>query len=186
MHIEQKTFVTNLKNSYPQYFSNVKVLEVGSHNVNGTIRDFFHNCEYIGLDVGPGDGVDIVCSGHQYDGEDSHFDITISTECFEHNPYWFDTFLNMIRMCKPGGMVAFTCAGLSRPEHGTNRSQSWTSEHTINVGWGDYYRNLTKEDFTSRINFDRIFSKYVFIDGYYFNSYMQEYPIDLYFWGLKR
>jgi len=28
------------------------------------------------------------------------FDCTISVECFEHNPFWLETFVNMLRMTR--------------------------------------------------------------------------------------
>ena len=188
MHTEQMVFVQNLKNTFPRYFNNCSVLEVGSCNVNGTIRTYFENCNYTGVDVGAGPCVDVVCSGHEYAGPDNFYDLVISTECFEHNPFWFQTFLNMIRMCKSGGMVAFTCAGSFRPEHGTLRSVPGASPLTANIGWGEYYKNLTSDDFKSKLNFDDIFNKgeYFFIDSYYFDNYIYRGPMDLYFWGIKK
>ena len=84
-HVEQNEFIQSVKNHYPQYFNGVKVLEVGSLDLNGTVRGSFTNCDYTGLDVGPGPGVDIVCSGHVYDAPDNTFDTVISCESFEHN-----------------------------------------------------------------------------------------------------
>jgi SAM-dependent methyltransferase len=187
MHTEQMVFIQNLRNTYPQYFNNCTVLEVGSCNVNGTIRHLFTDCEYVGLDVGPGPCVDIVCSGHQYAGPSDHYDMVISTECFEHNPYWFETFVNMIRMCRPDGLVAFTCASGIRPEHGTSRSHPSASHLTLGVGW-EYYKNLSEEDFTSRMNFENHFlsGEYTFIKSYYFDNFIQRGPMDLYFWGIKK
>ena len=50
-HNEQKRFVENLKRKASNYFKEQSVLEVGSLNVNGTVRDFFEDCSYIGIDV---------------------------------------------------------------------------------------------------------------------------------------
>ncbi len=50
-----------------------------------------------------GPGVDVVSSGHALDFPDETFDVTLSCECFEHNPYWLETFRNMHRMTKAGG-----------------------------------------------------------------------------------
>lgn len=188
MHIEQSQFIRYLKNTYPNFFRNCFVLEIGSCNVNGSIRENFENCNYIGIDVGAGDCVDEVCSGHEYAAPNNSFDMVISTECFEHNPFWFETFQNMIRMCKPGGMVAFTCAGEIRPEHGTSRVDPASSPLTQAIGWGDYYRNLSSEDFKSKMNFDDVFfeNNYVFIDSYYWLDNVYSKPIDLYFWGIKK
>lgn len=186
MHTEQTTFIQYIKNTYPQYFNNCVVLEIGSLNVNGTARIFFQNCGYVGVDVGPGDGVDVVCSGHEYNAPDNIFDIVFSTECFEHNPYWFETFQNMIRVCKSGGMVFFTCAGMCRPEHGTARMDPASSPLTNAIGWGEYYRNLQAADFRSRMNFSDIFSTHCFIDSNYFDGRIYDKPMDLYFWGIKK
>lgn len=181
-------FIANLKNKYPQYFANCFVLEIGSHNINGTIRDFFENCNYLGIDVGHGPCVDIVCSGHEFNAANDMFDMVISTECFEHNPYWFETFMNMIRICKPGGMISFTCASSGRPEHGTSRSDPGSSPLSNSIGWGEYYKNLTSSDFKDKINFDDYFSpsEYKFIESYYHVNILYEHPMDLYFWGIKK
>ena len=40
-HPEQKAFFSQLKLLYPQYFERAKVGEVGSLNINGTVRSFF-------------------------------------------------------------------------------------------------------------------------------------------------
>lgn len=188
MHNEQAVFVQTLKNTYPHYFNNCSILEVGSCNINGTIRDYFENCEYVGIDVGPGNCVDIVCSGHEYDGPSNYFNTVISTECFEHNPFWLETFTNMIRMCKSGGLIAFTCAGEIRPEHGTFRSNPDASHLTNSIGWGDYYRNLSASDFTSKIDFNKHFApnEYTFVDGYSYEYRLYRRPMDLYFWGFKK
>ena len=42
------------------------VLECGSYNVNGSVRDLFAVREYIGLDWRPGPGVDVVNLVHEY------------------------------------------------------------------------------------------------------------------------
>ena len=53
-HREQIDWVANLKNKFPDRFSKVKVLEVGTLNINGTIRDFFVDSQHTGIDVGAG------------------------------------------------------------------------------------------------------------------------------------
>ena len=95
-HLQQAEYVKSLKKIYPHFFSKKKVLEVGSLNINGSIRDFFYECEYVGIDVGEGEGVDLVCEGQKYDAPNETFDVSCSAECFEHNPFWLETFLNMI------------------------------------------------------------------------------------------
>jgi len=52
-HPAQMAFVARLKERFPASFKNQKVLEVGSLNLNGSIRQFFEQCSYLGVDVGP-------------------------------------------------------------------------------------------------------------------------------------
>lgn len=176
-HSEQKTFVSNLKNNYFQFFKHKKVLEIGSLNINGTIRDFFEDCEYTGIDLEEGPGVDIVCEGQNYDNPDCSYDVVCSLECFEHNPYWFETFKNMIRLCSPNGLVFFTCATKGREEHGTHNNKPEDSPFTLNKGW-DYYKNLTEIDFLNKIDLSKYFKYHSF-------SVNQE-SHDLYFFGIKK
>jgi SAM-dependent methyltransferase len=176
MHKEEVDFVESVKSLSPKNFVNVKVLEVGSLNINGSIKDLFKDCDYIGLDIGEGKGVDIVCEGQNYNAPDETYDTVISCECFEHNPYWLETFKNMTRMCKKnGGLVIFTCGTTGRQEHGTLRSQSEASPLTIQKGW-NYYKNLAEEDFVSN-NLLEAFKEYKFS--------VHEKNRDLYFYGYK-
>lgn len=145
-HPSQLDYVRRVKELFPQYFANKRVLEIGSLDISGTTRTFFTDCEYVGIDLDAGPGVDVVCEGQDYDAPDASFDVVISCEVMEHNPRWVDTVRNMIRLCKPDGMVMFTCATLGRGEHGTARSDPNSSPFTVEKGW-NYYRNLTHRDF---------------------------------------
>ena len=205
-HDYQHEFVEYVKNNNEDFFSDKKVLEVGSLNINGSVRDLFNDCDYIGIDVGEGIGVDVVCSGHEYDASDDTFDVTLSTECFEHNPYWAETFANMVRLTKSGGLVFFTCATTGRPEHGTTRTSPRCSPLTIKKGW-DYYLNLEENDFRDIFeeSFDEVFQTYEFhstvednktpfvvnlIEKYkdqnFINGYPYKFAADLYFWGIMK
>jgi len=174
-HIQQIEYVNSIKLDYPNYFKNKKVLEVGSLDINGSVRTFFEDCDYTGIDVGDGNGVDIVCEGQNFPGEPDYYDVVISCECFEHNPYWVETFENMYRMCKPAGLIVMTCATTGRKEHGTSRTKPNKSPLTVAKGW-DYYKNLTEEDFRNNMNFDGTFSKYEFSEN--------KKSLDLYFVGI--
>lgn len=176
-HATQREYIGILAERLPGFFRDCRVLEVGSLDINGSIRDFYKNCDYIGLDIGAGKGVDVVCEGQKYDAPDNSFDHVISCEVMEHNPHWVPTFKNMIRLCRPGGLVVMTCAATGRVEHGTTRTTAADSPLTTEAGW-DYYRNLTKEDFASQIALDADFSSY-FLDINW-GSY------DLCFCGIKR
>jgi SAM-dependent methyltransferase len=175
-HKEQAEYIASVKTRFPQFFHRGRVLEVGSLNINGTVRDFFDAEEYIGIDIGEGPGVDVVSGGHKYKSK-KKFDCVISCECFEHNPYWEATFANMVSLTKNGGLVIFTCATTGRPEHGTSRTTPQDSPLTIAEGWS-YYRNLTQENFEGMFNFDFMFKEKCFS--------LNSSSCDLYFWGIKK
>jgi SAM-dependent methyltransferase len=144
-HPEQIELVHHVKNQFPAFFTQKKVLEIGSLDINGSVRGLFNDCDYTGLDIAPGKGVDVVCMGQDYDAPDDSFDAVISCEAMEHNPYWQATMVNMIRLTKPGGLVIMTCATIGRAEHGTSRTDAYSSPLTVEQGW-TYYCNLTGRD----------------------------------------
>lgn len=146
-HPEQLAFFEAVARANAGRVDGATVLEVGSYDVNGSIRRIFGTSStYVGVDLTEGPGVDLVGFGHEVDHPDDTYDLTVSGECFEHDPHWRDTFANMVRMTRPGGLVVFTCASHGRPEHGTRRSDVTDSPGTQAEGM-DYYRNLTAADF---------------------------------------
>jgi SAM-dependent methyltransferase len=171
-HPEQMRFVASLTRTFPWHFRNTKVVEVGSLDINGSVRQFFYEPTlYIGCDVGAGPGVDIVCAGHELPFANK-FDVAISCECFEHDKHWQKTFAKMVEMVKDNGLVIFSCATTGRPEHGTTKSSPQDAPYT-----NDYYKNLTKEDFEASFDLKKLFLKYEFSTN--------EGSKDLYFWGQK-
>ena len=174
-HPQQLAFIELVRKIFPSHFNNKKVLEIGSLNINGSVRPYFTNCDYLGIDVGEGKDVDLVCHGDTYDAPNDSYNVTISCECFEHNPQWVETFQNMIRLTESNGLVIMTCATEGRPEHGTTRTTPADSPLTLH--W-DYYKNLTIEDFKKHFNFLEIFKDFDFI----YNLAAG----DLYFYGIKR
>ena len=146
-HEQQHRFISLVNELFlPKVKAGLRVLEVGSYDVNGTNRKVFAGATYTGADLCTGPGVDIVCSGHEVSLSDGSVDVALSTECFEHNPYWRETFLNMHRMTARDGVVIVTCAGRGRLEHGTSRTTPGSSPGTHAIG-SEYYRNLNPSDF---------------------------------------
>ena len=175
-HFEQQQFVQSVKNEFPSFFHGGRIIEMGSLDINGSVRRFFEEPkEYVGVDVGPGRGVDVVCEGQDYDGATGSFDVAISAECFEHNPHWEATFANMHRLVRDEGLLVMTCATVGRPEHGTTRSDRGSSPLTVGKGW-DYYKNLIEEDFYNAFPIACMFSEHCFK--------VNTSSHDLYFWGL--
>lgn len=176
MHWQAYSFVQVVRRNLPQYFYNSKVIEFGAACVNYSISSLFEHTEkYFGIDLTDAQGVDIICEAQSVN-LGSSFDVAVSCECFEHNPYYLETFQNMIKHVRPGGLVLFTCATTGRPEHGTTRTTPEQSPGTQTIGW-DYYRNVTKNDFSDEV-LGNSFSSYCFFE----NSASQ----DLYFVGIKK
>ena len=129
-----------MKEKFPEYFRNVRVLDIGSLDINGSTREFFDPAYYIGVDLAPGKGVDVVSPGHLYDSG-FQFDVVTTSECLEHDMYWIDTLRNMVRLLRPGGLLIGTCATTGRPEHGTRRTTP-SDAPLLQGEWADYYSNL--------------------------------------------
>ena len=118
-HLQQQAFISKVKKAHPVFFKDKKVLGIGTFNVKGTESSYFSGGEFIGLDIGPGEGVDIVCPAQDYDAPDESFDCVISCECWEHNPFYKESIQNAVRLLRSGGLFLFTCATTGRPVHGT-------------------------------------------------------------------
>ena len=172
-HPEQLEFVASVRQRFPGFFTGRRVLEVGSLDINGSVRGMFTDCDYVGVDVAPGRGVDVVAQGQALDYDDASFDVAISCECFEHNPFWLETFVNMRRMAS--ALVVFTCATEGRHEHGTSRTSPSDSPLTVGIGW-EYYRNLTAADFEDALPLADLFTAYEFL--------VNDSTHDLYFVGV--
>lgn len=83
-----------------------RILDVGAMNVNGSLRSLAPDgADYVGLDLEPGPGVDVVLEGRGYPFEADSFDACVSVSCFEHDAAFWDTFLEMARVTRPGGFV---------------------------------------------------------------------------------
>lgn len=147
MHDEARNFTLFVKKMLPDYFKDNCVLDVGSGDINGNNRFLFENCIYIGNDVIKAPNVTIVSKTKDLPFNNEYFNTIVSTECFEHDPEYKESFLKIYEMLKPDGLFLFTCASTGRAEHGTRRTSPNDSYGTIgNVDdMIDYYKNLTKK-----------------------------------------
>ena len=175
-HLSMQAFLTSIKSKFPLYFNSVRVLDIGSLDINGNNREFFENSDYVGVDLGEGKNVDVISLGHEYTS-DKKFDTVITTELLEHDIFWKKTFLNCVNLLKSHGLLLFTCASFGRPEHGTARTSPDASPFTSSMNlWENYYENRTVKDFVNILDFEEFFHEYSF-----------QYVLgDLYFYGIKK
>ena len=100
-----------------------KVLEVGSYNVNGSLRpilEAWKPARYTGIDIKEGSGVDIACNAEsilEKFGKES-FDAVISTELLEHVKDWKKVISNIKNVCKPNGIILITTRSHGASYHG--------------------------------------------------------------------
>src|SRR5579871_1928949 len=76
-------------------------------DLNGTLRDFARSgWTYIGVDLEPGKGVDqLLKEGEPLPFEAGYFDAVISSSALEHDPFFWQTFLELVRVLRPGGVL---------------------------------------------------------------------------------
>jgi hypothetical protein len=136
MHHEAKEFVRQFSTSRP-----LSVIEIGSLNVNGTIRDLFPNASWIGLDRSAGKCVDVVCDAQEFYPK-SAVDIVICCEVLEHANNWRELILKAFSWIIPGGAFIMTCAGLGRIPHSCDGGK---------LKHGEYYKNLSPPEVKAQI-----------------------------------
>jgi len=94
------------------------VLEVGSQNVNGCVRDLVPHA--IGTDMQAGANVDVVCRAEDllkcFDAE--AFDAVMSFDAFEHIKDWRGTVTAMWGLLRPNGWLVMTMASPQKGRHG--------------------------------------------------------------------
>jgi SAM-dependent methyltransferase len=178
MNTQVHNWGNKVKEKHPQYFVDNKVIEIGSANINGSLRELFTGGEYIGLDVAPYAGVDVVSIAHEYtDKPDGYFDVVFSTSALEHDMFWEKTLRKMVDLLRQGGLMFISVAS-TWPEHGCSRhcpEHSLTTK--INQEWADYYRNITAGDLAGVIDLNKEFLDWeMTLDS----------GMDLTFIGLKR
>jgi len=106
MHLSAMNNCVRFYNCYGKYFDNPKILDVGSYDVNGSLRSAFPaGTNYIGADIESGPNVDMVFDSHyKFPIEDNSIDIVVSSSCFEHSEMFWVTFLEVMRVLKPKGL----------------------------------------------------------------------------------
>lgn len=98
------------------------ILELGSRMIGHdplNYKDLFINApwKYVGADIQEGDNVDIVLTNtYSWNIDPDTYDVVISGQTFEHIPYFWLTWKEMVRVTKPGGYL-FIIAPSKGKEH---------------------------------------------------------------------
>lgn len=119
MHLSSIEHMKVLIETYLDRKKNLKVFDLGSYDVNGSYRPLFQNpvWNYQGIDLTDGPNVDIVLkSAYRLPLPSRSADVIISGQAFEHIEFFWLTWLEMVRVLKPGGLI-FLLAPSRGPEH---------------------------------------------------------------------
>jgi len=92
---------------YAQHKESGLVADIGSQDVNGTLKTVMPDrFTYLGLDAQKANNVDIVLDDtYQLPLEPDSVDILVSSSCLEHSEFFWLTFLEMVRVTKPDGLI---------------------------------------------------------------------------------
>lgn len=106
MHPASMMLMSNFKNKYGEELKGKKILDVGSQDINGSYRQMFLDlgCEYVGVDIVAGAGVDMVVPFDKLPFADGEFDCVISGQTLEHAEMPWELAKEMGRVLKQGGL----------------------------------------------------------------------------------
>ncbi len=84
----------------------LRILEVGSADVNGGLRGLAPaGSDYVGVDFAVAPGVDVILDDPMtLPFADASFDVCVTSSCFEHAPFFWQTAVEIARVLKPGGL----------------------------------------------------------------------------------
>lgn len=139
MHPGAFEFVSRYATSEP-----VSVVEVGSRDINGSIKSHFPAAVYTGIDLYPGPSVDVVCDALGYAPAEP-VDLVLICEVIEHCRYWTALLNRAYLWLKPGGKIIVTCAGPGRDPHSAIDGGDLRSD--------EYYANVTQDSLAEELHY---------------------------------
>lgn len=114
-------FVANILGASSLDWPTTRVLEIGSYNVNGSVRTIIEPRRpesYLGTDMRPGPGVDYVCPAEELrDHLTGSYGLVICCEVLEHAEHWRDVIATMKALTMPGGLMILTTRAPGFPLH---------------------------------------------------------------------
>lgn len=117
MHLQSRRLMTNFAQGVQVLFApDVRVLDVGSRDVNGTFREYFPTQRYLGIDIEAGPNVDVVVEEYSYPFADGSFPVIVSGSCLEHVRKPWLWMREVSRLLAPGGRLC-VIAPFMHPYH---------------------------------------------------------------------
>jgi len=141
-------FVRRVLEKYPL---RQDVLEFGSKNYNGSVRGAFPpETRYFGIDLVPGNGVDLIADATTY-RPPWPVDTVICNTLLEHTPYPDLVVFNAWQCLEPGGLLILVAPCDPWPEHGADGGPLKPGEHYANIteeqlrGWASMFEDVQIE-----------------------------------------
>ena len=103
MHLSSLEHMRGLVSRYLEPTARLRILDMGSYDVNGSYRPLFEepNWQYVGVDVEPGPNVDLVLSSpYRLPLPDENADVVISGQAFEHIEFFWLSWREMVRVLR--------------------------------------------------------------------------------------
>lgn len=116
MHGSVRQFVSRMAQQF-DLGACQRVLELGSYDVNGSVRDLLPATTYLGVDMREGPGVDLVLPPGAVLPELGTWDLVVSTEMLEHDERPWVSFARMASALTEGGFVLVTTRGFECGRH---------------------------------------------------------------------
>lgn len=112
MHLPSIELMKRFTDEYIPKDKEIKILDVGSRIIEGqeqigSYRQCFKNekWKYVGVDIEPGNNVDVVMSEYGIPFEDEKFDVVISGQTLEHVEFPWVFIKELARVLKKGGFM---------------------------------------------------------------------------------
>jgi SAM-dependent methyltransferase len=123
------------------------VVEIGSRDVNGSLRKIFEGKDYIGLDLYEGPGVDVVADATTWRPQ-APVDVVVCVSVLEHAPAAEQLVMAAHDMLKNGGTLIIQAASSMRPHSAID------GHYLAPTDPPEWYRNI------SQIELDRWFKSF--------------------------
>lgn len=152
-----QNFVQRMNNKYNlRTFRNgerfvTQVIEFGSRDVNGGVRQFFAGANYTGVDMEAGLGVDRVANAEEWDG--SQYDVVICCEMLEHTKRFWLALETLRHSVRPGGYLLITTPDFGFPLHRHPRDYWRFGEDAYREVFFDGFELLELEKVTDTAGF---------------------------------
>lgn len=121
MHARSLALMEGLLRKYLDVEQSLRILDVGSFDINGTYRPLVNSLSdkwtYVGADLNAGPNVDLVLSApYNWDIGTASYDVVLCGQVLEHTEFPWEVFREIVRVTKFGGTILMVHPA-SGPEH---------------------------------------------------------------------